>query len=247
MKQIIVPLDFSEESMNALEMALLISARNKADIQMVNVLDKKHFDEEQRQARAKLNDLTLKYENKLGSGVRLSSIVKRGKVCEEVVDQAEAFDDCVIIVSSHGASGFEEIFKGSHAFKIINSSCRPVIAIRHGIKAKTIRKILLPIDYSPETRQKVPYVTELARELGSQVHVLAVSSGKDEELLQRLESWKLQTVEYLEENGVEYVKARRNGESISDLIVDYVKTEKIDLISIMTEKGFIHYKSGVWQ
>jgi nucleotide-binding universal stress UspA family protein len=237
MKQIIVPLDFSEESMNALEMALLISSRNKADIQMVNVLDTSHFEEEQRVSRAKLNDIVLKYENRLGSGVKLSYIVKRGKVCVKIVDQAESFDNSVIILSSHGSSGFDEFFHGSNAFRIINSSERPVIAIRHGIQARRIHKILLPIDYSPETRQKVPYVTELARGLEAQVHVLAVSSGKDEELLQRLRSWLVQTAEYLEENKIDNVTAKRNGESIPDLIIDYVKAEKIDLISIMTEKN----------
>jgi nucleotide-binding universal stress UspA family protein len=237
MKQIIVPLDFSEESMNALEMALLISERNKADIQMVNVIDKKHFEEEQRVARAKLNDIVLKYENRLGSGVKLSFIVKRGMICEKIVNQADSFDESVIMVSSHGSSGFDEFFSGSKAFRIINSSDRPVIAIRHGIQARRIKKILLPIDYSPGTRQKVPFITELAKGLESQVHVLAVSSGKDEELLQKLRSWSAQTAEYLEENKIEHVTAKRNGESISDLIVEYAKAEKIDLISIMTEKN----------
>jgi nucleotide-binding universal stress UspA family protein len=243
MKQIIVPLDFSDESMNALELAMMISAKTKSNIQMVYVQKKisdypfAPLEEELRFARTKFSELQVRYEHKLGTGIELSYIIKRGKIYEEVVQQAESFDDSVIVVSTHGASGFEEFFIGSNAFRIITASERPVIALRHGIIPKSFRRILLPIDFTSETRQKVPYTTELAKLFGSTVHILAVSSGKDEDLLQKLKGWSLQVSEYLEENGVEFVATMRTGDNTSDMIVEYAGAEKIDLISIMTEQG----------
>lgn len=242
MKQIIVPVDFSGESMNAIELALMISAKTKFNIQMVYVMkqstDYPHvtLEEEQRFARSKFKELQVKYEHQLGSGTDLSYIIKKGKIYEEVVDQAEAFDESLIVVSTHGASGFEEFFIGSNAFRIITASERPVIAIRHGVTPKSFYNILLPVDFTSETRQKVPYTAELASIFGAKVHILAVSSGNDEELIQRLKSWAVQVSEYLDENGVESVTVMHHGDNISDTIIDYAKKEKIDLISIMTEQ-----------
>lgn len=242
MKQIIVPVDFSDESMNAIELALMISAKTKFNIQMVYVLkqstDFPHvsLEEEQRFAKSKFKELQVKYESRLGKGIDLSYITKKGKVYEEVVGQAESFDESLIVVSTHGASGFEEFFIGSNAFRIITASERPVIALRHGITPKSFYNILLPIDYTSETRQKVPYTAELAAFFGARVHILAVSSGNDEELLKKLESWAQQVSEYLDESGVKSVTVMHHGDNISDTIIDYAKKEKIDLISIMTEQ-----------
>jgi nucleotide-binding universal stress UspA family protein len=243
MKQIIVPLDFSDESMNALELALMISAKTKSNIQMVYVLKKSSdfshgtLEEEQRYAKAKFSDIQLKYENKLGSGVSLTYIIKKGKIYDEVVEQAEAFEDSIIVVSTHGASGFEEFMIGSNAFKIITASERPVIAIRHGIMPKSFYQILLPIDYSYDTRQKVPYTAELAGIFGAKVHILAVSSVNDPDMLVKIRTWSGQVSDYMKENGIESITATRSGDNISDLIADYARSEKIDLISIMTEQS----------
>jgi len=243
MKQIIVPLDFSEESMNGLELAVMISTKTKASIQMVYVMkgasDFPHAsqEEEQRYVKSRFNELLSKYEHRMPGGSELTFIMKKGKIYDEVVGQAESFEDSVISVSTHGASGFEEFFIGSNALKIITASERPVFAIRHGVMPKSFKKILLPIDYTQETRQKVPYTNEVAKIFDSQVHVLSVSTVKDTQLQQKLKAYTNQVSEYFQENGIESVVSGRQGDNVSDMIVDYVKTERIDLVSIMTEQG----------
>lgn len=243
MKHIIVPLDFSDESMNGLELAVMLSSKTKASVQLVYVLTKStdfsHIskEEEQRMAKSKLGEIVAKYEHKLPSGVELSSIVKRGKVYDEVVEQAEAFEDSVIVVSTHGASGFEELFIGSNALRIITASETPVIAIRHGIVPKTFRRILLPVDYTQDTRQKVPYTAEIARVFGATVHIIAVTGVRDQELLQRVKSWASQVEEYLNDSGIDTELSTHTGENISDMVVEYAKSNKIDLISMMTDQG----------
>lgn len=243
MKQIIVPLDFSDESMNGLELSVMISSKTKANIQMVYVIKKiSDFgqvsrEEEQRSAKNKLQEIKSSLEHKLASGVKLSHIIKKGKVYDEVVEQAESFDDSVIVVSTHGASGFEEFFIGSNALKIITACECPVIVIKHGVMPKSFKKILLPVDYTRDTRQKVPYTLKIAKYFESQVHIMGISGGQDQELHQRIKSWSKQVSDYFEENGIEVVNTFRRGDSVSDMIVEYTNDEKIDLISIMTDQG----------
>ncbi len=242
MKQIIVPLDFSDESINGLELAIMISSKTKSSIQMVYVMKKinefPHMsaEEQQRLANSRLQEIQGKYEHQLHSGAELSFITKKGRVYEEIVDQAESFDDSVIVVSTHGTSGFEEFFIGSNTLKIITASECPVIAIKHGVIPKNFRRILLPIDYSRDTRQKVPFVLKMAKYFDSQVHVMGVSTGHDPDLVKRIKVWSNQVAEYLEENDIESVNTFKRGDDISDMIIDYAKKEKIELISIMTEQ-----------
>ena len=245
MKQIIVPLDFSEESMNGLELAIAVSSKTKANIQMVYVMKKTSDfpaisrEEEQKSARARFLDLQSKYEHKLASGVELSYIIKKGKIYDEIVEQAESFNDSVIVASTHGASGFEEFFIGSNALRIITACENPVFAIKHGVVPGHFRKILLPIDYSTDTRQKVPYTAKIARYFQSRVYVLGITTGNDQELVQRIKTWTHQVSDYLEENGIQSVVSMKRGENPADMIVNYAVDEKIDLISIMTEQESI--------
>jgi nucleotide-binding universal stress UspA family protein len=252
MRQIIVPLDFSDESMNGLELAIVLSSKTRANIQMVYVVKKSSDfplisrEEEHRYAKGRFQEIQNKYEHKLPMGVGLSYIIKKGKIYDEIVEQAESFDDSAIVVSTHGASGFEEFFIGSNALKIITACERPVFAIKHGIVPSNIRRILLPIDYSMDTRQKVPYTSRIAGYFGAQVHVMGVTTGSDQELLQRIKSWSHQVTDHLVENGVDAITTMRRGDSISGMIVDYVMDEKIDIVSIMTEQetAFSNFSLG---
>lgn len=242
MKQIIVPLDFSKESMNGLDLALIISSKTKANIQMVYVSkSSKDFlqisqDEEHRSAKKRFMEIQEEYAHKLPGGVELTYIIKKGKIYDEVVEQAESFDGSLISVSTHGASGFEEFFIGSNALKIITASECPVFAIKYGIVPKSIGRILLPVDYTMDTRQKVPYTLKIAKYFGAKVHVMGVSSGNDPDLMQRIKSWSNQVSDYLQENGIETVVTIRKGEDNPETIIEYARNEKMDLISIMTEQ-----------
>jgi hypothetical protein len=50
----------------------------------------------------------------------------------------------------------------------------PVITVRHDFpEGKNIKRILVPIDSSAETLQKLPFILKLAEMFGSEVHIVA--------------------------------------------------------------------------
>ena len=119
MKHIIVPIDFSKESINGLRLAITLANRFNCDIQMVYVqkyptdVTPGRFEEDHRNAEKMLEELVAEYSPKMLESANLNYIVKKGKIYREVVNQAHAFEDSAIICSTHGASGFEEFFIGS--------------------------------------------------------------------------------------------------------------------------------------
>ncbi len=243
-KNFIVPIDFSEDSLKGLELAILFSRKTYTNIQMVYVQKKtaEHFParirEEYNQAKDKFEKIIQTYSERLGNNSKLRYIIKKGpKVYEEVVNQAESYKDSIITSSTHGASGFEEFFIGSNAFKIISATTRPVITIRKGLVPKEINKIVLPIDAMVETRQKVVMTSEIAELFGADVHVLEVSSTKNTKILKRLGAYSKQVTGYLRGRNLNVVNESMVGNNISDMTVEYAQSIGAGMISIITEQG----------
>ncbi|MFC2104039.1 universal stress protein [Bacteroidota bacterium] len=242
MYRVIVPIDFSEESLKGLDLAILISSKIECKIEMVYV-HKKSLDyhpgskeEEFKFAEKEFKKIHKKYESKLPAKVKLNNIIKSGKIYREIVNQAESFKDSFIVTSTHGASGFEKFFIGSNTFKIISATYKPIFTLRGGQLPEKILRIVLPLDISSDTRQKVPFTAELAKWFGAEVHVITVTSLQTEDISKKLSSYSNQVCEYLEKQGVSYDTDSLVGSNVTDLILDYANTIKADIISIMTEQ-----------
>ncbi|NOU18318.1 MAG: universal stress protein [Bacteroidales bacterium] len=243
MKHIIVPIDFSKESLNGLRLAIIFANQFKSNIQMVYVqkavseMGRIGLEEEHRMATQDFAKLIGEYSPKLHEGLELSYIIKKGKVYREVVNQAEAFENTVIICSTHGASGFEEFFIGSNAFKIISATEKPVITIRQGSVPHEIKKIVMPIDITSDTRQKVPITAEIAKAFGAEVHVVAVSTNESDEIVTKLNAFTKQVCDYLKDYEVPFKTVKMNGDNLTDITIEYALDVNADLISIMTEQS----------
>jgi len=243
MKHIIVPIDFSKESLNGLRLAIIFGNQFKCNVQMVYVqkvvseMGRIGIEEEHRTATQNFEKLIHEYSSKLHDGLELNYIIKKGKVYREVVNQAQAFEDTAIICSTHGASGFEEFFIGSNAFKIVSATDSPVITIRHGSVPHEIKKIVMPIDITSDTRQKVPITAEIAKAFGAEVHVVAVSSIQSDDIVTKLNAFSKQVCDYLKDYDVPFKTAKLNGDNITDICIEYALDINADLISIMTEQS----------
>jgi len=243
MKHIIVPIDFSKESLNGLRLALIFANQFNSNIQMVYVqkvvseMGRIGLEEEYKTATENFKKLIDEYSSKLHKGLELSFIIKRGKVYREVVNQAEAFEDTIIICSTHGASGFEEFFIGSNALKIVSATECPVITIRHGSVPHEVKKIVMPIDITADTRQKVPITAEIAKLFDAEVHVVTVSTVQSEDIVAKLNAYTKQICDYFKEYGVSYKTASLNGDNLTDVTIEYALDINADLITIMTEQS----------
>ena len=243
MKHIIVPIDFSKESLNGLRLALIFANQFKSNVQMVYVqrvvteIGRVMIEEEHKTAVQNFEKLIDEYASKLHDGLELTYIIKKGKVYREVVNQAAAFEDTAVICSTHGASGFEEFFLGSNAFKIVSATEAPVITIRHGSVPREIRKIVMPIDITSDTRQKVPITTEIAKAFGAEIHVVAVSSNQSDDIVTKLNAYTKQVCDYIKDYDVQFKTAKLNGDNITDIIIEYALDINADMISIMTEQS----------
>lgn len=240
MKTIIVPLDFSDESLTGLNLALMLANKTGANIQMVHVIGKntgdyyEQMEKDNQLAKSKFEEIILKYKAKSSS--TLSYTITEGKVFKEIADLADKYEDALTVLSTHGASGFEELFIGGNAYKITSHSRNPVITVRKSKISSNIDNIVLPLDYTFQTREKVPYTVELAKIFGSKIHLLPISLSKLKSTEKKLHQYTEQVASYLNTHKVPYTVEYLHGSNRTDLTLDYARSIDADLISIMTEQ-----------
>jgi nucleotide-binding universal stress UspA family protein len=244
MKNIIIPIDFSEDSMKGIELALLFSRKQYTNIQLVYVQKKSsdynspgYFEEEKKWAEKKFEEVIASYEPRLENASKLRYIIKSGKIYKEIVGQVESYKDAMVIASTHGASGFEEFFMGSNAFKIISATERPVLTTRKGKIPDDIGKIVMPLDITVDSRQKVSITAELAELFGAEVHIITVTSSRGQKITKRLEAYSRQAAGYLTSKKIPFRQKSLYGDHIVDLIVVYADSVNADMITIMKEQS----------
>lgn len=242
MPTIIVPIDFSQESLTGLNMALVLALKSKSTIQMIHVVAN-NSDTIKTQSEEYLA-IVQKFENIIGdykkmniSEISLSYAIKTGKIFKEVVRLAEKESDSLIVLSTHGASGFEENFIGGDAFKIVSHSKCPVITIRRGAFATHIHKIVLPLDIDFQTREKVPFTLRLAQMFNSELHLLTINTSKSIENEQKLFQYAHQVAAYIKKQNIPLVEKHLHGPNFTDLTLEYAYSINANLVSIMTEQN----------
>jgi nucleotide-binding universal stress UspA family protein len=243
MRPIIVAIDFSECSINALDHAMTIAKRSELDLLMVWVRKPEGTqapfiegaEDPVRAVEAELQRLVDKYQPELPN-CKIYYKIREGKIHKEVAAEARDSAAFLIITGTHGISGFEEFWIGSNAQKLVSESPCPIITIRGGVeKSRDLKKIVMPIDHSLETRQKVPFTTLLAKLFDAEIHVLVLYTSKINAVRAQVEDYTEQVVKYLHENKVKFVIETLEVKELVEDIIEYAERVDANLISIMSE------------
>jgi nucleotide-binding universal stress UspA family protein len=244
MKKILVAVDFSECSMNAFRHAVDLAKKLSADLTMVWVNPETfkfispsdNPEAETKKAREAFEGIWQQYHGDLPHN-ELKYIIKRGQVYEQIVKTAIEESAEVIVSGTHGVSGFREFWMGSNAFRLIMASTLPVLTIREQTPLSDhLRRIVLPIDSTIETRQKTEMAADLAEVFDAQIHVLSLFSTSVEDIRKLVESYSKDTIKYLKNRGVNYLLAEKEGSNITNMTLEYAREVEANLIVIMTEQ-----------
>ena len=241
-KIIIVGVDFSKGSMHAIKFAISVANRLKGNVMLVHVMKPQREEsifsddrnELRKEAKKRLEELAHKHKFEMRAG-KLMYKIRSGRVEREIVNQAKYHDAYMVVVGTHGISGFEPFWIGSNAYRIVTHAPCPVVTIRYGEDArKSISKIVLPIDSTMESRQKVPFTSELAKAFNAEILILGLVSSRAMKTL--ITSYCKQVEKYLLNHGVINSIHFIEAENITDATINFARENNVDLIAIMTEQ-----------
>jgi nucleotide-binding universal stress UspA family protein len=243
-KKIIIPVDFSEFSQYPIETAVHFAELKKGEVVLLHVLDipslptrifsSKDEDDMREKADKLLNQLIARYD---GSGVEFSKMIKTGKPHKAIVEAAAEISAWYIMMSTHGASGMQEYLVGSNASRVIRASKCPVISFRNAHAREGFTNILLPLDLTKETREKVAFAWEFAEYFNAKVNIMSVLQTTDPEIRNRLQQQLDKVSEFFTHKNIKHEAKLLISESpISDVVVSYGQEINADLIAIMTQQ-----------
>ncbi len=256
-KNILVPIDFNQKSLIALEQATHVAKLLKYDIMLLYVHEEtgifsKIFSDSKGEEKIleilqlKLDEIASGYSSK--SGVLIKTMLGKGKVQSKIVEIAEMIDSQLIIMGTNSEAEAKKTI-GANTHKVIRWAKCPVITINGLHHENGCRSILLPLDLTIETRQKVTKAIEMAKIFGATIKVVsALWSKKDKEIIDKLKKQLNMVHSYIEERGVvchsEIIESTEDEKTMIPIILNYAAEQgDVDLIMIMTQKevGFIDY------
>ena len=240
MKHIVVGTDFSKGSYVALEIATMVANALVADIELIWVCKEKNlFSNEQTEsvrnlASDKLQSLTNEY-GKLLTKTKITWKILDGKVAPVIAKEAEELNASMIIIGTNGASGFEKYWMGSTAVRIVQESGCPTLSVREGFDFhKNLERIVMPINMTENSRQKIPTAVNMAKIFGSTIHILGMVEHASSE--STIDIYLQQAQKYIADAGVSYETHKMFSKNLAEDLLDYSESVNADLIVITTEQ-----------
>jgi len=247
--KILVPIDFSEQSLIALEQSYNLAREYHAEITLLNVIEEsgmlaKFFSNQQhddlkKKVQDQLDALAVDVEKK--SGVKVNVIIAKGSTYDKIAEVAEMINATLIVMGTNGDQGLKKKFIGSNALRVIRESTVPVITIKGKHHRNGCKTIVLPLDLSKETREKVDKAVEFSRLFhGAVVRVVSVLFTTDEFVVNRITRQLGQVKSFLEKENVEctaeIIKGIKGEETLAQNILEYAVKVEGDLLMIMTQQ-----------
>lgn len=246
--KILVPVDFGEQSLTALDQSYNIARMVNAEIIILHVITennalwglfgKKEQSDFIEKLKVKLTEFASFIEQK--SGVKVVPMVESGKLVETIIEVAERLNIKFLIVGTTGSTDIKQKIIGSNALKIIREANFPVITIKGKQHRAGCKNIVLPLDLTKETREKVSNAIYFAKYFGSVVHAVAINSTSDTYIMNRLKMQLEQVSNYIKSSGVEctqnFISGESGNENICNSLLEFSHKVDADLIIIMTQQ-----------
>ena len=144
--KVLVPIDFSDYSKNALKYAVNFVKHFHAQLILIYVVEPVIYPPDFSMGQIAIPSVDLDMDkraidelNKLAeleipADIKVKSIVKTGKPFIEIIEIAEDENIDLIIIATHGHTGMEHILFGSTAEKVVRKAPCPVLTLREPIK-----------------------------------------------------------------------------------------------------------------
>ena len=272
-RQVLVPIDFSELSIEAIQPAKNLARRFNANVHLVHV----HWFDYPAGFTGLPGpvtgwSMTVQEQVEAGLAARLKEIARTFELPQEhchVRTGAPAFDEIcrlayelpadVIVTSTHGYGGVKHFFLGSTAERLVQHAPCPVLVSRKS--RRTIDRILVPVDFSRCSLHGLKYGIQFADQFAAKLFVLHVVYLGEPYTSDGLAMYDLSALEkternYAEQQMLRFVQKANFGrvkfETVvktghpTDQINSFAERERIDLIITSTHgrAGFKHSLMG---
>ncbi|MEP6844474.1 MAG: universal stress protein [Panacibacter sp.] len=241
-QNLLVPVDFSDNSMNALYTAVEIAKLHGASIKLLFVNDNddnlypdQNLITTQDMVKA-LGNLTKSVKE--GDHVECDFAYESGSVTNCIIRESVNMKADMIIIGKNGNSGNRNMFAGSYAYNIMKKSICPVLMVPSGKIWSQFHNILFPVRPILSMLEKYTMIKEMMHKNNATLHLLNLRNPDYLNELHIISKLMELLKEKLEQDKINasisyYFKDDRFADKILDVTKDLKMN--IDLLVIMSE------------
>lgn len=267
-KTIMVPTDCSGFDREAMRVALRLAERSTAKVHLVRVSGTNAFlgltgsadglalsaEALQMELDSELAELhAVAAECRDNTTADVTCALETGPIPDALAGYARRHDVDLIVMSTHGRTGFARVSMGSVTDSLIRSTTIPVLVIKpprsylNPQVGNAFKRIVVPLDGSALAEQILPRVATMAELEGAELTLLYVlkphqtSTGQNDPMLPwwekdiaTVEAYLLPIAARLRRRGLTVSSDIIIGESVPERIEYFARCEKADLIAIAT-------------
>ena len=197
MKKILVPTDFSEHAEYALKVAAQIARKNDGEIYLLHLLELPSHIADDGIGESKavggsagvpevmffMKKVRERFEEIVNSpyleGIKIVEAIQFEKAFDGIMKHSKDHGIDLIVMGSHGASGFKEMFIGSNTEKVVRTSNVPVLVIKKDEEEFTPQKFVFASDFSNEIKEPFAKVVEFANTFDMELDLVYINTPND--------------------------------------------------------------------
>lgn len=237
---VLVPIDFQEQSISALEQSFILAQHENATIDLLYVIEcvdfiselfrsHEHTKQLEDAARLKLDELADQYTEQFNIPIKPTVMI--GKPAECIIRFANDIKaNCIIM-----GRGRKWIL-GSNAAKVIERASQPVITISGNHHIFGFKNVVLCLDLTQPSKEHLMQTIMMSKHFGATVHVVSVLMGGIKASKSRIWLRMKRVEKILIEHGVScHVELLKHSDiEPYKLVLIYAHQIKADLIGLMT-------------
>lgn len=252
---ILVPVDFSELSEKALEVANEFAKLMNGKVTPfhshipISELDEPYalgmssqvyqdFEEIENNLTERMNAVS---KEKIDENRLNEAVISMGNPAQSIIDISDDYD--YIIMSTHGRTGFTRFLLGSVSEKVLRLSHTPVIVVENESEIDHFKKILVTTDFSDNSTVAYPHAIKIAEKAGADIdllHVISFDQLDDELADKSIKKIREDRIKLLAKEHFRSFKGKVNTKVIvspdspHEAIFKYVKENPYNLIVMST-------------
>lgn len=188
MKNIVIPVDFSDHARAAAYTGAFLALKTYARIHLLHVVHgpenwskltvenrQKHPEVESRivEVDTLLEELS---RDAMFDSLNVVTQVKTGIAHERIVSYAQATNADLIIMGAHGTGDSDPVFIGSTAQKVLRAAACPVLSVKRAFNPAAVKHILFASDFEENVSEALDFVTELALAMNTSIDLAFVNT-----------------------------------------------------------------------
>ncbi len=253
--KILVPTDFSDLSMIAIDTANTYASIFGGQISLfhshipITELDEPYalgmsnqvyqdYESIEASIRERLENIA---NDKIDNMKRGDLIVHIGNPAQSIVEESEKHD--IIIMSTHGRTGFSRFLLGSVSEKVLRLSKVPVMVVEDESDVDAFKNILVTTDFSDNAEAAYPHALKIARKTGGNVdilHILSLDQFEEKETDRSIKKIRQQRMQLIEKEYFHELRDRVKSYTIvsedspHEAIIKFVHGSSYNLIVMAT-------------